>query len=117
MKTLTELLAQLTALESENAALKAQSPAQQSGGITAADAGRLTAERDTLKAENLTLRQEVAALTAAQNNFDLRLAEELCKSGIRSEGIRTNHKAAEDDGAALVKKASARAKHLATEPL
>ena len=102
MKSLEQLLAQLTALESENAALKAQSPAQQSGGITAADVGRLTAERDSLKAENLTLRQEVAALTAAQGNFDLRLAEELCKSGIRSEGIRTNHKGADDEGSTLV---------------
>lgn len=111
MKTLEQLLAHLTDLEAENAALKAQIAQHgpgPTGGVSAADVTALTAERDTLKAENLTLQQEVATLKQAQGNFDLRLAEELCKLGIRKTGIPTNHRAADDEGTALTKKASVR---------
>lgn len=131
MKTLEQLLAQVTELEGKVTALTGERDAAVTALATAktehksaldAETGKvtaLTAERDTLKAEVVTLKAEVATAKAAQTDFDgkvaMKVAEGLAKHGIRTEGVGTDHKAngGGTDADKLIAKATARAAALA----
>lgn len=115
MKTLDEILAEFTALETENANLREQLAAgSPTHAGNPAQLAALTAERDALKAEVGTLKQEVTTLKANQTEFDRNVAAAVARHGIATVGIGTSHSKASgataDDVNKLIKRAEQRAK-------